>query len=69
MIFTKFHENRLIIDGEVNEKHALLVECDPGQGIVNITLDITIINIKSRPTRPLLPINLLGKPLLALGLA
>ena len=25
MIFTKFHENRLIIDGEINEKHALLV--------------------------------------------
>ena len=30
MIFTKFHENRLIIDGKINEKHALLVEC--GQG-------------------------------------
>ena len=29
MIFTKFHENRLIIDGEINEKHALLVECGP----------------------------------------
>ena len=28
MIFTKFHENRLIIDGEINEKHALLVECE-----------------------------------------
>ena len=26
MIFTKFHENRLIID-EINEKHALLVSC------------------------------------------
>ena len=25
--FTKFHENRLIIDGEINEKHALLVSC------------------------------------------
>ena len=23
--FTKFHENRLIIDGVINEKHALLV--------------------------------------------
>ena len=28
--FYKFHENRLIIDGENNEKHALLVECGPG---------------------------------------
>ena len=27
MIFTKFHENRLTIDGEINEKHALLVSC------------------------------------------
>ena len=27
MIVTNFHENRLIIDGEINEKHALLVEC------------------------------------------
>ena len=27
MILTKFHENRLIIDGEINEKHALLVSC------------------------------------------
>ena len=27
MIFTKFHENRLIIDGEINEKHVLLVSC------------------------------------------
>ena len=38
MIFTKFHENRLIIDGEINEKHALSVECGPGQcqGIVYI---------------------------------
>ena len=27
MIFTKFQENRLIIDGEINEKHALLVSC------------------------------------------
>ena len=26
MIFTKFHENWLIIEGEINEKHALLVE-------------------------------------------
>ena len=32
MIFTKFHENRLIIDGE-NEKHALLVECSPGYSL------------------------------------
>ena len=30
MIFTKFHENWLIIDGEINEKHALLVSCGPG---------------------------------------
>ena len=30
MIVTKFHENRLIIDGEINEKHAPLVECGPG---------------------------------------
>ena len=30
MIVTKFHENRLIIDREINEKHALLVECGPG---------------------------------------
>ena len=30
MIFTKFHENRLIIDGEIKEKHALLVSCGPG---------------------------------------
>ena len=27
MIFTKFHENQLITDGEINEKHALLVSC------------------------------------------
>ena len=32
MIFTKFHENRLIIEGEINEKHALLVECGPAPG-------------------------------------
>ena len=32
MIFTKFHENQLIIDGE-NEKHALLVECSIGYGL------------------------------------
>ena len=25
MISTKFHENRLIIEGEIDEKHALLV--------------------------------------------
>ena len=30
MIFTKLHKTRLIIDGEINEKHALLVECGPG---------------------------------------
>ena len=28
---TKFHEKRLIIDGETNEKHALLVECGQGR--------------------------------------
>ena len=33
MSFTKLHENRLIIDGEINEKHALLVECGQPQGI------------------------------------
>ena len=27
MIFSKFHENWLIIDREINEKHALLVSC------------------------------------------
>ena len=32
MIFTKLHENRLLIDGEINEKHALLVKCGPGPG-------------------------------------
>ena len=32
MIITKFHENRLIIDGDINEKHALLVECGQGPG-------------------------------------
>ena len=36
MIVTQFHENRLIIDGEINEKHALLVECGPGYNYVNI---------------------------------
>ena len=30
MIVTKFHEYRLIIDREINEKHALLIECGPG---------------------------------------
>ena len=30
MIFTKFRENRLIIDEEIKEKHALLVSCGPG---------------------------------------
>ena len=30
MTVTKFHENRLIIDRYINEKHALLVECGPG---------------------------------------
>ena len=35
MIFTKFHENRLIIDGEINEKHALLLNVAQG-----ITLDL-----------------------------
>ena len=27
MFLTKFHENQLLIDGEINEKHALLVSC------------------------------------------
>ena len=26
MIVTKFHENRLTIDREINEKHAILVD-------------------------------------------
>ena len=30
MIFTKFHENGLIIDGEIKEKHALPFSCGPG---------------------------------------
>ena len=34
MIFTKFHENRLVIDGEINEKHALLVVCGTGYSVV-----------------------------------
>ena len=42
MIFTKFHENRLIIDGEINEKHALLVECGPGYNDV-----LTIVRVYS----------------------
>ena len=25
MMFTKFHENRYMIDGEINDKHSLLV--------------------------------------------
>ena len=36
MIVTQFHENRLIIDGEINEKHALLVECGPGYNYVRL---------------------------------
>ena len=35
MIFTKFHENWSIIDGEINEKHALLVECGPGYKVIS----------------------------------
>ena len=36
MIFTKFHKNRLIIiDGEINEKHALLVSC----GLIRYNVD------------------------------
>ena len=27
MSCTKFHENLLILDGEIDEKHALLVSC------------------------------------------
>ena len=34
MIFTKFHENQLIIDGEINKKHALLVSCGLRQQIM-----------------------------------
>ena len=30
MIFTKFHKYQLINDREINEKHALLVECGSG---------------------------------------
>ena len=36
MIVTKFHENRLTIDREINEKHAILVDnfsCDFGYSI------------------------------------
>ena len=36
MIFTKFHKNRLIFDGEINEKHTLLASC----GLIG-TVEIT----------------------------
>ena len=36
MSWTKFHENRLIIDGEIDKKHALLVEC--GQGYSHLLM-------------------------------
>ena len=47
MIVTKFHENRLTIDREIGEKHAILVDhfkCDfgPGTGRLCIVYNFSI---------------------------
>ena len=45
MIFTKFHQNRLINEQEISEKHALLVSC----GLrYSVTMSVTVNIVKLR---------------------